>query len=327
MFILLYPPIICLIIFLLSSTNGYANNNIVIGKNEHFVVLYVRKYQSLQQLSAQYLGDSSLTWIIEKANNVRRISKDQEIIIPLKTIPGQFSPSGYQVVPMLIYHRFGKDANKMTVTPKAFEAHLQLLNRQGYTVIPLLHLQGFLLGKKILPEKAVVITIDDGYQSVYHLALPLIEKYQIPVTLFLYSDYINQGGLTPQQIKALKSTGLISIQAHSKTHANLSHKHPKESQQAYLKRLKLEIEYPKHFIHQKLGGSIDSFAYPFGDFNRQVVDQVKRSNYQLGLTVSSGENTIFTSPWVLRRKQVLGNYDLAHFTALLTTYHDSSNSL
>ncbi len=322
----LSPPILCLIIFLPNSTNSYANNNIVIGQNEHFVVLYVRKYQSLQQLAADYLGDSRLTWIIEKANNVKNIAKDQEIIIPLKTIPGQFSPSGYQVVPILIYHRFGKDANKMTVTPKAFEDQLQLLNQQNYTVIPLLHLQEFLLGKRTLPKKAVVITIDDGYQSVYHLARPLIEKYQVPVTLFLYSDYINRGGLTHQQIRELKTTGLISIQAHSKTHANLSHQRPDESKQTYRKRLQLEVDHPKHFIHQKLGGNIGSFAYPYGDFNRQVVDQVRHSHYQLGLTVSSGENAIFTSPWVLRRKQVLGNHDLAHFQTLLTTYHHRSNS-
>src|SRR4030042_6470512 len=96
-------------------------------------------------------------------------------------------------VPILLYHRFGPTAaDGMTVTTQVFASHLEYLAKNGYTVIPLRKLVDFYLGKiPDLPPKSVVIVADDGHKSVHTDMLPLVRKYSIPVTLFVYPSAIS----------------------------------------------------------------------------------------------------------------------------------------
>ena len=87
-------------------------------------------------------------------------------MVPLKAVnrPGVYADE-YQTVPILSYHRFGPGGGKMVISPASFAAQLDWLARNDYRVIPLSQLVGYLAGKEMLPRRAVVITIDDGYES------------------------------------------------------------------------------------------------------------------------------------------------------------------
>jgi peptidoglycan/xylan/chitin deacetylase (PgdA/CDA1 family) len=78
-------------------------------------------------------------------------------------------------VPILVYHRFGPVvADSMTVTTPVFAAQLKYLHENGYTVIPLRQLVTYRLGNGPLPPpRSVVITVDDGHESVYTQMFPL----------------------------------------------------------------------------------------------------------------------------------------------------------
>ena len=78
----------------------------------------------------------------------------------------------------------------MMVSAPQFEAQLDWLARNNYQVLRLADVAGFLAGKKALPQRSVVITIDDGYETVYRHAFPLLKKYGFPATLFVYTDFI-----------------------------------------------------------------------------------------------------------------------------------------
>ena len=96
-------------------------------------------------------------------------------------------------VPVLCYHRFGPTvADGMTVTTPVFEAQLKWLQDNGYTVIPLRTLVNYLRGQgPPPPPKSVVITADDAHKTVYSDMLPLVKKYNIPVTLFVYPSAVS----------------------------------------------------------------------------------------------------------------------------------------
>ena len=108
-------------------------------------------------------------------------------MIPLRVRnPTGVHANGYQTVPILCYHRFGNRWGKLAVTPAAFEAQMEYLARNGYSVISLKQLARFLDGKEALPPKSVVITIDDGYRSTYDIAFPdpaqaRLSRHRVPV--------------------------------------------------------------------------------------------------------------------------------------------------
>ena len=88
-----------------------------------------------------------------------------------------------------MYHRFGETKYPSTnITVEQLESHLNYLVEQNYRFIQ----AGDLLDPEQQKEKTITVTIDDAYLSFYEVGLPIFEKYQVPVTLFLNTE--NVGG-------------------------------------------------------------------------------------------------------------------------------------
>jgi hypothetical protein len=93
---------------------------------------------------------------------------------------------------ILVYHRFGPVvADSMTVTTAVFASQLKYLHDNGYSIVPLHDLVNFAAGHGELPPRAVAITADDGHRTVFSDMKPLVERYRIPVTLFIYPSAIS----------------------------------------------------------------------------------------------------------------------------------------
>ena len=209
----------------------------------------------------------------------------------------------------------------MVVTPEAFAAQLDYLASNDYHVVRLSDLAEFLAGKRPLPKRAVVITMDDGYASMYEYAFPLLKKHGFPATVFVYTDFVgSKDALSWKQMQEMKASGLIDIQSHSKTHANLSYRLPGESDGAYRERLKMEVRTPLQILQQKLAAAPVSFAYPFGDTNQQVMDQLAKADYKLAVTVDPGGNPFYAYPLMLKRSMIFGDQGLDAFIAKLQVY-------
>jgi peptidoglycan/xylan/chitin deacetylase (PgdA/CDA1 family) len=67
---------------------------------------------------------------------------------------------------------------------------MQTLKDNGITVIPMADFLAWRRGEKGIPEKAAIISIDDGYLSGYTVAWPILKKFGYPFTMFIYTDYI-----------------------------------------------------------------------------------------------------------------------------------------
>lgn len=319
-------PIVSLLICLLCS--GCASDGFfagigpsrVLAKDDEFVVLQV-KGDNARSLAKRFLGDADLYWVIEDANAPRLIAPGRQIIIPLKEHnPSGIDFHGYQTVPILCYHRFGDHGDRLEVSEEQFREQLSYLKEHDYRVISLADLQEFLRGERALPKRAVVLTIDDGHRSIYRVAFPLLKKFGYPATLFVYSDYINNGGLHWRELEEMVESGLITVQSHSKTHDNLTRRRLGETETRYRRRLRDEVNIPTALLRRRLDRKVEFYAYPFGDANKQVIQELRVNGLHLGLTVQPHANPAFAYPYLLRRTMIFGHRDMEAFKAALKVY-------
>jgi len=94
---------------------------------------------------------------------------------------------------VLMYHRFGEDRYPSTnIRIEQFEAHLNHLQDRCYTVVPLADVLAAIKDSASLPDRAVAITIDDAYRSVYDVAFPLFKARQFSFAVFVATDGVDE---------------------------------------------------------------------------------------------------------------------------------------
>ena len=196
---------------------------------------------------------------------------------------------GRDETPILLYHRFGPTvADGMTVTTQVFASHLEYLTKNGYTVIPLRKLIDFYL-KKIpaLPPHSVVIVTDDAHKSVYTDMLPLVRKYSVPVTLFIYPSAVSNAtyAMTWDELRALKKTGLFDFQSHTYWHPNFF-KERRRLRPADFETL-VDTQMKKTFakMEKELGTRPDMLAWPFGIYDDYLTGKAKEAGYIAAFTI------------------------------------------
>ena len=192
-------------------------------------------------------------------------------------------------VPILLYHRLGPvSPDEMTVTTPVFEAQLKLIQERGYKVIPLAALMAALGDSAApLPERAVVLTADDGHRTVYSDMFPLIQRLKIPVTLFIYPSAISNAdyAMTWAQLAEMKASGLVDIQSHTFWHPNFNVERKRLAPAAYEKFTQDQLVKSKDVLEQRLGGKVDLLAWPFGIRDDQLDQWAQAAGYVAAFTI------------------------------------------
>jgi len=182
-------------------------------------------------------------------------------------------------VPVLLYHHVSPHGFN-TVSPGLFEKHISSLKQTGYTGITFRQI----LNGDALPEKPVVITFDDGYDAVFHHALPILEKYGFKAVVFMLSGYIGKKNtwdlsLEPSDIRHLSREELMELScrewevaAHALTHRVLT--------EMQMQKARYEIEKSGRILEDLLQVPTLGFAYPFGRYNESIKACVKESGYR-----------------------------------------------
>lgn len=294
----------------------------VLARDDDFAIVTTQAGDTLASLAQRYLGDAGRAWWIAQFNGITTVRAGQVLVVPLRLRnPLGIYANGYQTIPILCYHRFGSRNSKLNVTPAAFDAQMDYLARNGYTVVTMERVARFLAGKEALPAKSVAITIDDGYRSTYEIAYPILKKYGFPATVFLYTDFVGASdAMTWAQMKDMMGSGMIEIQPHSKSHPNLTLRLPGETDARYKERIRREVDTPIAALRDRLGEGSVTYAYPYGDVNEYVVDLLVKQNVTQGVTVTAGGNPFYAYPYMLRRTMIFGNDDLDAFKAKLVTF-------
>lgn len=200
---------------------------------------------------------------------------------------------------------------RYTATVENFNAQLDYLQANGYSVIPLAQLVDYLAGKTdSIPPKSVVITVDDGWSCAYHHIAPELQKRKLPWTLFVYPKIVGRGShaVTWDEVSALAKEG-VDVESHSFTHPFLT--------EVSSDLLHHELADSRALIEKSTNEPVRFFCYPYGAFNDTVVAAVKDSGYVAALTTQRGPVTRSSDPLKLDRYLVHGDTTLDEFKTFL----------
>lgn len=187
-------------------------------------------------------------------------------------------------VPIFIYHSVSpyyplesKYNKRFGVEPDIFEKQMRYLKDNGYNVMPFDDLINHFSQNLSLPHKPVVLTFDDGWENQYKYAFPILKKYNMTATFFVFTNSIGRKHfLTWPEIKKLVDAGM-TIGDHSKSHPYL-YKITNEN------KLREEIVESKKILESNLGKKIDIFAYPFGHYNEEIITILKKNGFRAART-------------------------------------------
>lgn len=176
----------------------------------------------------------------------------------------------------------------MTIRISEFAAELKYLRDNSYRVIPARQLVDYLRnGGAPPPAHSVVITDDDAHRSVFSDMAPLVEKYRIPVTLFVYPSAISNASyaMTWEQLEELKRSGLFDIQSHTCWHPNFKVERKRLAPEAYQRFVREQLVKSRTVLERRLGGRVDMLAWPFGIYDDELIRIAEQCGYAAGFTL------------------------------------------
>ncbi len=224
-------------------------------------------------------------------------------------------------IPILVYHNFDPiKPGSMTITPNRFETQLKWMLQNGYTVIPLQTLVNYLLGKtSSIPEKSVVITVDDGRKSVDSYLLPIVQKYKIPVTLFIFPQVISHApyALTWEDLQSLQKTGLFTIEDHTYWHPNFKQEKKHLSASAYAKLVHTQLVTSRTVLEKKLNINITLLAWPFGIYDTALEKDAKNAGYLMAFSIKARPANRLEPLMAMPRYMIVADQSMAMFEKIV----------
>ncbi len=223
------------------------------------------------------------------------------------------APGGPGVmVPILMYHyiRVNPDpADRLgfglSVTPTNFAQQMDALASTGFHPITVDDLSGALRGANGLPSRPVVLTFDDGYADFYANAAPVLRAHHFPATEYVITGKVGTGAyLSWAQIEELDQSGFV-IGAHTVHHVQLA-RLPLPAAASEIRQSKDELE--AHLHHAVAG-----FAYPYGNFDAVVENEVRAAGFTNAVSTLGGRFHTQATLFHLHRIGVTGRDSLAAF--------------
>jgi peptidoglycan/xylan/chitin deacetylase (PgdA/CDA1 family) len=217
-------------------------------------------------------------------------------------------------VTVLLYHRVGTDSGLQVDLPAdLFAAQMAELAAEARVVS--LDDALILLGGATPPERdPVVVTFDDGTADFVDVALPILERYRVPATLYVATDFVERGrpfpnGGTPVSWAALsdaRSTGLVTIGSHTHTHALLDRVSVADAEH--------ELDRSRELIAEQLGAEADHFAYPKAVSGSVGAASAVRARFRSAAVAGTRPNPYGTTdPYRLTRSPIQVADDLRWF--------------
>ncbi|MGQ0762657.1 MAG: polysaccharide deacetylase family protein [Acidobacteriota bacterium] len=185
---------------------------------------------------------------------------------------------------VLVYHSISSPAEPMDgdidISPAHFAQQLQWLARTN-RVVPL---------EQTMTQSrrgAIAITFDDGFRDNLTVALPLLEKFNLPMTLFVVAGFVDSDGyLSEEDLREIAAHPLITIGAHGLWHRHFN--------RLSLDDARFELIESKRLLEETIGKPVDLMAWPYGECTAEVEQLAGECGYRAGWAVWQGTNGTFS---------------------------------
>ncbi|MSR17426.1 MAG: poly-beta-1,6-N-acetyl-D-glucosamine N-deacetylase PgaB [Methylococcaceae bacterium] len=234
--------------------------------------------------------------------------------------------------------------DRMEVNKHFLEDQFVWLKKNGYSVVSVQAVLDAAAGKSTLPEKAVLLTFDDGYLSFYSNVFPLLKKYHYPASVALVGKWMadnaaNDSGkpiMNWDQVREVANSGLVEIASHTYSFHNGILANPQGNTQAatitrlyddpmliyendeqYLTRIRTEMFKSAEFIFQHAGIRPRVMVWPYGEYNATSIAAAKEAGFQITMGLVDGFNTLANLD-ILHRSIMVDDPKVEKFAELVT---------
>lgn len=192
------------------------------------------------------------------------------------------------------------DPDPFAVSTRNFAMHLDWLRAHGYVPVSAQAVREARAGRRSLPDKAVLITFDDGLRSTYTHAYPLLRSYGYPALVAVVTswmdlpadarvpygsrDFTREDFLTWEQLREMQASGLVEVGSHSHAlHSGVPGnpqgnqmpaaitrrwEHGYEPEAAYRERIREDLAESARLIEKHLGRRPQVMVWPYAAYNR-----------------------------------------------------------
>lgn len=231
-------------------------------------------------------------------------------------------------LPILCYHQISNPTEaernpRYRVPANLFAAHMGYLYGAGYRCLSLREAFAAPRTGGANRRKTVVLTFDDGYQDFYDQAYPILRQYEFSATIFLVVDSIGKNSgwenclgnplMGWEAIDDLSRRG-IEFGSHSMTHPFLT--------RIPLEAARVELIRSKQILEDRLGTTVCSFAYPYGDQSRPIERLVEEAEYRYACSTIHGNVHAWRELFSLKRVLINAFTSLPRFRRRLSRFYD-----
>lgn len=227
---------------------------------------------------------------------------------------------GYKTF-ILLYHQIGHEASSLSnldcfCRTDQFLAQMKFLRQSNYEVISMKEAYDRIFINKRALKNSVVLSFDDGFESFYDIAFPILQECELPSIVFpvsgllgKFASWINPPDtsmrvMTKNQLQEVSRYG-VEIGSHTVNHPRLT--------QLAMDEAFDQIYTSKFFLEDIIGSKITAFAYPHGCYNEAVVESVQKSEYECALTCTPTAANLAKGPYKIPRKYITYHDDLYAF--------------
>jgi peptidoglycan/xylan/chitin deacetylase (PgdA/CDA1 family) len=184
---------------------------------------------------------------------------------------------------VLVYHTISAPAEPLPgdidVSPDRFERQLRWL--EGWRRVA--RLSETLSAPE--SDRLTAITFDDGFRDNLTVALPLLEKYQFPITLFVTAGFLGREGyLTPEELRDLSKHPLVTIGAHGLWHRHFT--------RLKVNQARFELLESRRVLADLTGRRVDLMAWPYGECDARLESLSEECGYRAAWSVWKGTNSV-----------------------------------
>lgn len=181
---------------------------------------------------------------------------------------------------VLVYHTINHADGQLCpemISPERFEQQLSWLSRNRKVVL----LQETLT--RASRENLVALTFDDGYRDNLTIALPLLEKYQLPMTLFVVAGFVGRENyLSEAELREIAKHPLVTIGSHGLWHRHFTNLSAQEA--------RIELIESRRRLRNLIDTEVDLLAWPYGECNAELEALSAECGYRASWSVWKGSN-------------------------------------
>lgn len=190
---------------------------------------------------------------------------------------------GVTYASVIMYHRFGEGRYPSTnTTIEQLESHIRYLKDGGFTIMALPEIIDRFQSGRTVPDRTVAISIDDAYLSVYEEGWPRFQEAGFPITLFVATGPIDRnlrGYMSWDQLRELQAAG-VAIGSQTNSHPHMH--------RISIEAVRDELTSSNQRFIDELGLRPELFAYPYGEYNLEVIEAVKEAGFIAAFGQNSG---------------------------------------